>query len=642
MARPDREAMHKALLSIKKGNWKQAADIVAQTRDPLAAEIYYWLYYTKEVGPVQFSRISAFVRQNPDWPGKATLQLAAEKAMPSDLPSDEVVRWFGKNAPQTPDGMDRYIRALLNGGESDRAKEVLRPWWGKTLLTREQQKYFVGTYSSLLDKKSNVLRLDTLLRNDQYTNARALALWMANGYPALAEARIVLAEGKGGVDGAVSRVPEHLRADPGLLLERLRWRRMKGDDYGAMEILHGMPPLNEISNPQAWWNEWQIIARRLIENKQYESAFLLLEKHPYKEGVPFAEAEFMAGWLALVHLKKPWQAFEHFEALYAGTGTSLSRSRGAYWAGRASDALGHGDIARKWYQTAARYQTTFYGQLALTVLDDGSKPPQQVAPVVPVEDEVRFKTRDMSQAARLLNAAGLEKESIVFIRALADAARTPGDYKLTAELASDLEYPHIAVRIAKAALEKGVYLPDQSYPTILSLVKDVDTEWALVHGTIRQESAFDHKALSSAGAAGLMQLMPRTAKEAARKQRLSYSPGWLVSKPSYNLKLGSYHMNQMIDRFDGSYPLALAAYNAGASRVDKWLKEFGDPRKGEIDMIDWIEAIPFEETRNYVQRVLENVYVYRLKLGDIQKLAPPPIHVAMAQQGRSRSGIEPR
>lgn len=626
MSGADRGAVHEALLAIKKRQWQKAESIIARTKDPLAAKVYYWLYYTKGGGPVQFNRISAFIRQNPGWPKTGAMRLAAEKAMPDNLPDVDVIVWYDSYPPLTPDGMDRYMAALLKKGAKDRAAAVIDAWWRKTSLTSDQQRHFYGRYGGLLTKESHIARFGYTLMLKQYTNARGLARVLGRGYPDLAEARIALAQGGGNVDTLISRVPPQLQDDPGLLLERLRWRRRNNKDFGAIEILHNMPSAAIIPNPDEWWQERHILARRLMEKGRFESAYLLLDKHQQEEGVSFAEAEFLAGWLAL-KIKKPERAFERFESLYHKTTTPISRSRGAYWAGRASEALGHPDIARQWYRTAARYQIAFYGQMAIAKLEDAYKPPQQLPPEKTLAGQTKFDALEMVQMAKILSKAGFRDDTSAFLDALAEDVKTPEDYLLVAELATELNHRHNAVRIAKKGLQKGILLMDQAYPTMLTSMKRVDLEWALVHALIRQESAFDYAAVSPAGARGLMQLMPATAKGVARKNGISHSTDMLISNPDHNIRLGTLYLKQVLDRFDGSYALALAAYNAGPGRVDQWIGMFGDPRSNAVDMTDWIEMIPIGETRNYVQRVLEGTYIYRIKLRDVQKSFNAPIHV---------------
>lgn len=635
MSGKDRTMMIEALRRIKTGKWGAAEDLIAQTKDPLAARLYFWLSYTEQDKTPPFARISSFITQNPDWPRQVTLEITAEKALAKDLGKDshsvsnqEILDWFSAHPPRTSDGMDIYLGALKKAGQIDKLTRTARKWWQDVMLTPERQSAFYENYKHYLDMKSHIARWNNQIYSQHYTNARVIARLLPKGYKQLTEARIALAEDKGDVNALIASVPEDLRDDPGLVYERIRWRRRHDMDYSAIKLLHEAPAADEIPNPADWWTERHILARRLIEKKQYESAYLLVEAHKQKSGLPFAQAEFLAGWLALEYLHKPWRAFEHFEALYYRTNGAISKARGAYWAGRASSGLGHEEIAEKWYKVAAKYQTTFYGQMALETL----KKAQTITDVTPPEATPAqiafFERKDMVQIARLLHKAGMRNETGAFLSALANKTDDPADYILVADLVHTLGHNDNGVAIAKKGLRKGIFLMDHAYPTLLADMRQVDTEWALVHAIIRQESAFDQQAISPAGARGLMQLMPSTAKEVADKNNWPHSTSWLTSRPTYNIRLGANYLQQMLDRYNGSYVLAIAAYNAGPGRVDSWLEEFGDPRKNEINYIDWMESIPVYETRNYVQRVLEGAYIYRIKLKNVQKSAPGRLHIA--------------
>ncbi len=631
LSEDNRRQMLRALNAIKTGKWSRAESLIAGTRDPLARKIYDWMAYTRGHGEPSFAQLSVFVRENPDWPRRGRLRLLAEQALLDERRDDtDLTAWFDKHPPLTPEGMEAYLGALQRRDNTAILTETARSWWADTLLTPDQQARFLRAYGRYLDTDTHITRFNNLLFNNHFTNARAVARLLGRGYPALAEARIALANNSRGVDGKIAAVPPHLAKDPGLLYERLHWRRVKKRNVAAIEILHNPPPAQHIPNLADWWRERHIIARRLIEEKQFESAYLLVAAHQQEEGLPFAQAEFLAGWLAL-EIGKPWRAFEHFEALYHRVSTPISRARGAYWAGRASEDLGFPDIARQWYMAAARHQTAYYGQVALGKLDAHYRPPQLAPPTRSLEAVNRFNRLEMVQASRLLNRAGLRKETTDFLDALAAQIETADEYVLLADLAEDMDHYHNAVRIAKAGLRKDIFMMEHAFPTILSRLKYVEQEWALVHALIRQESAFNYTAQSHAGARGLMQLMPATAREVAKKNGWAHRTDWLTSRPNHNIRLGAAYWQEMLDRYDGSYPLALAAYNGGPGRVDRWLKTYGDPRTAEISIIDWVELIPIYETRNYVQRVLESLYVYRIKLRDVQKSADTPIHVAFRE-----------
>jgi soluble lytic murein transglycosylase len=396
----------KALKAIDRKQWQAAENMIASSRDPLAAKLYYWFLYTQNPGDIPFKRLAGFIEQNPDFPRQGRLKLNAEKALTASggTPRD-IINFFSKYGARTPAAMDIYLQTLQSQNRNVVMQDALRAWWKTALITPGQQRSFLNKYGKFIDRKTNIRRLDYLLLHEHYTNANALARLLGKGYPQLASARIALARQSGGVDAKVAAVPPYLQNDPGLLYERLKWRRRHDMDFRAIEILHNMPPADSVTNLKDWWQERHIIARRLIENKQYESAYLLVEKHRQKEGLPFAQAEFLAGWLALRKLDKPWRAFEHFEALYHNTKTPLSRSRGAYWAGRASEELGHPDIAAQWYRVAARHQIAFYGQLSIARLAAEHKPPQQLPPAITIEGKNAFEEQEIVRIIRLLHAA---------------------------------------------------------------------------------------------------------------------------------------------------------------------------------------------------------------------------------------------
>lgn len=628
MARQENPKIVQALQAMQQEKWSFAKKQVEDSKDPLAYKLYTWMYFRTEDAESNFTTLAQFVRNNPDWPGMDALREKAEKGMPLRLSHAAVSAWFADYPPLTADGLDRYLQALIATGKQAEAKKVAGEWWASKLTTRDDQKRIYLKYGQLIDMNAHRRRLDKLLFSGQYTNARAIAQVLGTGYPELTEARIALAEEKAGVNALIDKVPRDLQNDPGLQYERLRWRRKNNMDVEAMQILNNAPPADKIQNPGDWWKERHIIIRRLLERKMYESAYILASNHRQTDGFAFAEAEWLAGWLALRYLGSPAKAAKHFEALYKNVSTPVSKARGAYWMGRTADALKQAGVAQAWYKEAAKYQTVFYGQLAGAELGLQNALPNAAAPQLTADDKVRMNNNDMVRAARLFHAAGMKKESSRFLAQFAEKQGTPKAYRFAAELASDMKQYYDAVKIAKEATNKGLFLTAQSYPVITDRLRHVPVEWALVHSIIRQESMFDAEAKSPVGATGLMQLMPGTAKVLAKQLGAEYNPARL-NNPDYNIRLGTRYMQELLERYRGSYPLAIAAYNAGPGRVDGWLKTFGDPRSGKVDLIDWIEMMPIYETRNYVQRVMEAVYVYRLRLKGVQPDPAAEIHVAM-------------
>jgi soluble lytic murein transglycosylase len=568
-----------------------------------------WLGLYKGESAADYKTISAFIRNHPDFPAMNRLREAAEKAMPGIMPDDEIMEWFTQNPPQTTFGMKIYAGVLIRRGQAQLAHEKINEWWASSNLTPNDQSKGYMAFATYLDKSSHEDRLRRLLHKQQYTNARNLAEALGASYMSLTDARIALQTGKGNVDGLVNRVPALLQNDEGLLYDRLKWRRKADNNSGSIEILAKQPVSAKLYSGEDWGKERGIIVRRLFEEKKYAMAYRLSANHGIQEGPGFASNEWMAGWLALEYLKKPWEAFQHFERLYHNVGTPISKSRAAYWAGLASDRLGHPEIARKWYDVGARHSTTFYGQLSSEKLGR----PDKITNVSVASSNM--KSSDLAVAARWLRKNGYKSEAGIFLNKMIELSKTPEDFAATASLADELSMKNISIKAAQECEKStGRVMVGYAFPKIEKYMNDVDVEWALVHALVRQESRYDTEAVSSAGARGLMQLMPATAKEVAQKAGLRHDPKWLISKPEHNVALGTRYLQKLLNKYNGNYAMALAAYNAGPSRVDRWVVEIGDPRRPDTDLINWIEMIPIYETRNYVQRVLEGVYVYRQTL----------------------------
>ena len=626
------------LSAIKKGRWDDGKRYIAASKDPLAATLYYWLYYQKKSdAQISSASLIRFLNRYPAWPQTKKLRLKIEGNMKGGTDAQESIRFFGRHAPLTTQGFFAYTDSLLAQGQRQKAQALIQEWWTEKPLSRDNQKKLFSKYGSYIALDSHRKRLDTLLFDRQYTNARAVAKVLGQGYPELTEARIALAGKKQNVNALIAKIPAARQSDPGLLYERLRWRRRKDNNGGAVQMLRQSPSMERVTNAKDWWLERHIIIRRFIEKKQYKTAYALAKTHGQQSGLPFAQGEWLSGWLALRFLNNPQVALAHFETLYNGVKSPISKARGAYWAGRAAAAMNEADTAQGWYGRAAQFQTTFYGQTAGAELGRAQALSNAAPPVLTAQDLSAMNANPLIRAAIWLHGAGMKGEAIQFINAFIDHNPTPKTYLYAAKITQKMDNRTAALRIAKKATKKGLFFTSQSYPVLAGEMRNIRLDWALVHSLMRQESQFDQYARSKAGALGLMQLLPTTAAETARKIGISHSTARLTNDPAHNITLGTAYLNQMLVRFGGSYPMAIAAYNAGPGRVDRWIKTNGDPRLGQVDLIDWIEMIPIYETRNYVQRVLEGMYVYNLRLRSIapQKTAEP-IHVARIYDNRTR------
>ncbi|MDA8232226.1 MAG: lytic transglycosylase domain-containing protein [Magnetospirillum sp.] len=587
------------------------AERLARGKPALLAKIVRWMDYTSARPTGSFAEIAAFIDANPDWPLLSVMQRRAEEAIAAATPGGEVLAWFQRHEPATVDGGMAYARALFAAGQDAKGVEVVRRTWVEGGFGALQEHQFLTRFGDRLLPEDHWRRLDRLLWDRQDGPAQRMLLRVGAGQRRLAQARLALQEDKANPEPALAAVPAELRDDPGLIYDRVRWLRHRDRDEAAIELL-SHPSRNQV-RPELWWQERSILARRALQKGLVSHAYQVAADNGLRSGTPQrAEADFLAGWIALRFLDDRDTAAQHFRQLWQGATTPLWRSRAAYWAGRAAEAEGDGKAAREWYTSGARYVTAYYGQLAASRLD-GHHWPMPAEPKPAAEDIKRFDGRELTRAVRLLMAAGETDLLRPFFIRLDDTAQSAGERALVARLAEQGGRNDLGVVVARRADRDGVFLVKAGWPTP-PIAADGGPEKALVLALIRQESGFHPSAVSPAGARGLMQLLPATAQRVARAIRVAFTPHKL-DDPNYNVRIGSAYLDGLVSDFQGSYILALAAYNAGPSRARRWIHDLGDPRDPQVDVVDWIESIPFTETRNYVQRVMESVEIYRRRLG---------------------------
>lgn len=600
-----------AFQRAEKADWRGLAKIQRDPVNPALETVLTWLSLRHSKSRADFETIARFLDAHPAWPERNRLLHRAEIAMDDQVDTRRRLAWFAKYPPQTAAGRLKWVEALKSSGQTTKFIAAVRDTWRTVSLSGKQRRRFLRQHKPLLDRSMHWQRLDRFLWLGRSRSARAMLPLVDPEYRKLAEARIRLRRFAGGVDGAIKRVPARLRSDPGLIYERLRWRNRKGLKAEAKELLWDVPANQDF--PRLWWKERSRQVRQALDAGEFEDAYLLAASHIQRDGGTFADAHWHAGWVALRYGKKAAEAANYFTAMHDEVSTPISRARAAYWAGRALQASGATAAANKWYAQAARHKTTFYGQLAADQLPSTIEQP----PTDPMVDAAVLAGSDVSElvdTARALHAADQPKFTRMFLRALARAASSVAEASAIAALARELGHLDLAVYTARRAARRGLILIQNGYP-VIDVPKRDAPEPALTLAVIRQESSFEQAARSRVGALGLMQLMPGTARQVAKSLKVRYARSRLTKDPDFNLRLGASYLQRQLDAFGGSYPLALAAYNAGPHRVIRWIKERGDPRTPDVDMIDWIERIPFTETRNYVQRVLESLHVYRLRLG---------------------------
>ncbi len=614
----DQRIYREAFAAADKDHWADAWRLSVRAQDPLLGIALRWLDLTRDGGDMSFADYTAFIAKHPDWPNQKSLLVRAESTIAA-VPDSALSEWFTHHPPLTPAAQLRQAEMWREAGREAEGVERIRQVWIDGDFTTFEEKTLLQRYHGELRMVDHAKRLDRLLWDGQTDGARHLLRILSADYQALGEARLALQASSPGVERLVALVPASLQRDPGLLYDRLRWRVHKEMNDAAIEILNNPPA--DLVRPAAWATERQILARRLLADSNAQGAYALATHHGLTSGPAFSELEFLAGWIALRSLHKPDVAYNHFVALYQGVAMPISAARGAYWAARAADAMGYKQLEMAWYAAAAEHTTTFYGGLAAAQFGTDATRLAAVTEPEPTRDEANaYDRRELVRVVRELGEIGAKDEIRPFVRQLSDAAKTPTDYVLTARLAAALDRPDLAVATAKKAGYAGVPLVEEGYPVADLPSAGGSAERPLVLAMARQESAFDREAVSPVGARGLMQLMPSTAVRLAKALAMPFSASRLTTDPRYNVTLGRAYVDNLLDDFSGSYVLAIAAYNAGPARVREWISSYGDPRSKSVDVVDWVESIPFTETRNYVQRVLENLQVYRYRLGD-RKLA---------------------
>jgi soluble lytic murein transglycosylase len=600
-----------------RAEWQRALRLAALVEDPLAAKTVRWLRMVEDGQPADFATVARFLIDNPHWPWPEQLQALAEGTITDPADHALIRRLFADRAPLTARGHIRYAEALFDIDQDERGKALIRKAWIEGDFSAREEKRFLQKYRRVLTSADHIARLDNLLWDYRRSSAKRMLPLVPEGYRSLAHARMRLQRRQNGVDKAIEAVPASLRNDPGLTFDRLRWRRQKRLDKGVLEVL--LDPTEAVGRPALWWFERELQIRRALRKRNFVLAYRLASRHRQTAGGDFAEAEWLSGWLALRFVHQPNTALSHFTRLYDGVRAPVDRASAAYWAGRSAAALGDPSLAAQWYRTAAAVPIAYYGQLAAEELGEAGRPLPDPPPATP-QQRATFQSQELVRVARMLiEADATEPLAAVLVR-LGELATSATDVGLVAELAATSGRPHLVAQVGRYTAYYGAPNPVAAFPIpeVVGLLQPApgEPEPALLMGLGRQESMFNPWVSSHAGARGLLQLTPRTAFLMAGQLGLPYNRGRLIGDPDYNVRLGSHYLKTLLKRYDGEVALAVAAYNAGPGRVDEWIRLHGDPRRRDrYALIDWIELIPFDETRNYVQRVVEGRNMYRRRLG---------------------------
>lgn len=613
----EKKGLRSALQAVAAGKGSKALAIRKTLKDPIDRKIVDWRLSRSRDPAISSNFITRFTVSSPNWPSQKLLRRRAEQALAREKPAaDKVVAAFKGLTPLSLTGTLLLANAYLDTGKKKQARALISQLWRTDTLSAGEERRVLRGFKSLLNKKDHKARADMLLYDDRANGALRLAPFLSKDERKLIDARIAVIRKSRKAAALLKAVPRSQRAEPGYAFARIKYLRRKKKDAEAIKVMLNAPVRKTgLIGGDAWWVERRIVSREALDLGRPKDAYKIAEAHGAVSPGKYTEAEFHAGWYALRFLKDPKRAHAHFLNIEKVGKTPITRSRAFYWLGRTAEARKQRSEAQKYYQQASQYKTAFYGQLAREKLGKNrlglSRPAKPSS-----QDRASFARDELVIAIKRLEAAGYGNLTAQFYRTLGQTLTNPRVLSLVTQMAQEYGHHRLALMVGKLAVSRGVdadllAFPTAAIPRKAKVHKDVGKP--VVYAIARQESAFNPQAISSAGARGLLQLMPATARATAKKAGLSYSKGRLTSDAAYNATLGAAHLGELLDRFNGSYVLTFAAYNAGSSRSHKWIKEYGDPRKSRVDTIDWIERIPFTETRNYVQRIMENLVIYRAR-----------------------------
>ena len=606
----------KAISEMKQAKWPNALKTAKKARDKSIYNFIQWRHLLTKGNKASYYDYKTFIDKNEDYPRIGRVKYLAEHKLSTDsISPKKIIDWFGPNDPLSGFGKMILGESYILEGNKQKGIFLIKEGWITAELSKSELRFYRKKFKKYLNADDYIKRADYLAWNNKYWDLKRLLRYLPKDYELLYTARQLLMSKSYGVDNAISRVPTKFKNDAGLNYDRLKWRRKRGRVDSSLEILLKVKNTKDyLVRPDKWWIEREIISRSLIYKKKYELAYKVASKHALTDGPEYAAAEWMSGWIALSFLNDPLLAKDHFENFYNNVGYPISTSRGAYWLAKTYQKLGKQDMANQWFEKAANFLTTYYGQLAFMELNPNQT--FELTKDMEISKDYRndFFKKDLVKIIYLLDELDEDKYTKHILRHLANDNIDSGSELLAAELATNIDRYDFAIQIAKIASYEKRFHNTYNYP-IISTPKFINgrkiPDTAFILSIIRQESEFDLSANSHAGAKGLMQLMPYTAKLVAKQANLPYSKSRLTKDAEYNINLGSHYIAGLILEYDGAYPFAIAAYNAGPKRVRYWKKINKNPQKNQIDYVNWIELIKFKETRNYVQRVLENYNVYR-------------------------------
>ncbi|EBA12123.1 Putative soluble lytic transglycosylase [Roseobacter sp. CCS2] len=597
-----------AAIDAGQSDWDVAGQI-AQDVGPVTADTVMWLRL--RAGEATFAAYQDFLSRRADWPGLDRLRSEAELLIDDSIAPETVVAWFGDNTPLTGAGAVHLAQAQIALGQAEAARNTLRTTWIERRLTEAGQKAMVTAFAEEL-KPFHAARVDELLWRSRATDAARMVPLLSPEQGALTAARIGYITRAGNLPALVEKTPAALRQDPGFAYARYAWLAGRGERTDAVKMLLDRSTSGAALGEPFRWSGWRrVLARWEMREGRAEQAYVLASRHYLTEGSSYADLEWLSGYISLTYLGDPTQALGHFQNALRASGSPISLGRMHYWIGRTHEVKGNAELAADAYSNGAAHQTSFYGLLASEKVGRSLSPNLAGTPVqwqgAPVFED------DVVQAAFILLAAGERGAAFTFFAQLGRTLNATELAQVGAYL-SEIDEHRYTVLLGKAAVARGILIPAIYFPIHDMAAMDLPADPALSLSIARRESEFNEGIGSPVGALGLMQLMPATAREVSGDLGLPYARGRLTNDWRYNATLGTAYLAYLEEEFGPSPVMIAAGYNAGPSRPLRWMDERGDPRLLEMDVVDWIEHIPFRETRNYVMRVTESIPVYQARL----------------------------
>ncbi len=612
----DVEALENVIELLRSHKPADATQAEAAISDPVARKLAEWLVLRSDDNGASVERYRAFIDANPSWPSQSFLRRRGEAALWDDHRDDATVwAWFANDSAISAKGRLALARAMIARGDRANAERLVREAWRNDPMSEDTENTALDLFGALLTPGDQKARMDLLLYGSEHEAALRAAKRLGSAEVALAKARIAVSRKASNARALLEAVPGELHGDPGYLFSKIQLLRREEKFAEAAQLMLSVPKdPARLYNPDEWWVERRLLSRKMIDLGEHRTAYLIARDAALpSRDIYKTEQEFTAGWIALRFLGDPATAAQHFARIGVGSVNPTALARAGYWQGRAAEAAGRAQDARAAYTAAAAHSTSYYGQLARAKLG---------LPQIELNDAPAARGRgierlEIVRAVQLLYALD-ERDIAIPIFADMGENGDPDALVGLGELASRNGDARGMLLVGKAALNRGLPFDFYAYPVNgIPPFKSIgpDVEQSIVYAIARQESAFNPNDVSPAQAYGLMQVTPDAGRYVCRKYGASFDLGRLKTDPVYNAALGAAELGGLIEDYRGSYIMTFAAYNAGRGSVKKWIERYGDPRDPKVDAVDWVELIPFSETRNYVERIMENLQVYRARFG---------------------------